>query len=390
MVLASSAVGLWEVQAAYGLEPDKMEREYTYDAATSPPNVEQTTTDEAGNHYRLVATSEPAPANGFIHEKVFTFTQTRAITVGQQEQGEVALRARFESAVVIDEEGYQGSIPFISLESEPAWRSVERVVDRQCTYTGLPSVDIIQLPEYADFVVSSDERVGATTTKTLRRAGVVWQTTGYAEDGRPNEFAATVTFRGVERELVVDYYLVTAHYEGTVPARIQMVSIVATYEPEVAPEAVPPVVAVPGTPGSLPAATVPLDAQPAPFPWFMLGLAAMVSLLGLLALLYFFLRNNAQLVETPVEGPGRVLLRRRLRLNDGEAVFVIPAEIELLVAGATHRIVLSARLAKREGMLAVHWGDLQLLLTGLSREVDLAEDLISAATTEVLSEKGLI
>jgi len=388
MVSVFSGLIPWEVQVAYGL--DKIDREYTYDAAGTPPQVEQMVTDEAGSHYKLVATSEPIPADGFIHEMVFTFTQIRAITAEQQAQGEAALRAQFEPRVLIDEDDYRGSIPFVSLNSEPFWRSVERVVDRQSTYKGLPNEDIIQLPEYADFLVTSDESVDASTTKSLRRAGVVWKTTGYAEDGRPNEFAATVTYRGVERDLVADYYLVTAHYEGVVPARAQMVTIVATYELQVEPEVVRAAAVPPRESASLPAVNIPLDAPAAPFPWFMLGLAAMVSLLGLLILLYFLLRNNAQLVETSVEGPSRVLLRKRLRLNDGEAVFVIPAEIELLVAGATHRIVLSARLAKREGMLAVHWGGLQLLLTGLSREVDLAEDLISAATTEVLSEKGLI
>jgi hypothetical protein len=385
MVSAFSGIDPWRVQAAYALD-----KEYTYDATDTPPKVEREVTDDDGKRYELVATGEPSPAEGYIHEMEFAFTLTYAVSVEQQAQGEAALQALFEPSIPIDEDGYSGSIPFVSLDSVASWRSVERVVDKELSYAGLPSVDIIQLPEYADFVVMSDEYVGATTTKTLRRAGVVWQTTGYAGDGRPNEFTATVTYRDVESELVADYYLVTAYYEGTVPARAQMVTVVATYEPRTEPEVVRVGATPPRETVSLPAVEIPLAAPSVTFPWLMFGFAAMVILLGLLAFLYFFLRNNAQLIETSVDGSSRVLLRKRLRLNDGEALFAIPVELELFGAGAAYRIVLSDRLAKREGMLAVHWGGLRLLLTRLSREVDLAEDMVSAAATEVLPEGELI
>jgi hypothetical protein len=100
-------------------------------------------------------------------------------------------------------------------------------------------------------------------------------------------------------------------------------------------------------------------------------------LLALLFLLYFFLYKNARLVRFSKD-KSKVLARRHLRVENGEAVFRIDPSLQIYRKDANHRILLGGRLAGRQGCLTVLWGDRLILRVELRREIDITEELIRA------------
>jgi hypothetical protein len=359
----------------------EMTEEYTYDRHGAEPSIPEERRDEQGRLYRLKSVSEPEPAADFVSNRTFTYTVTLPITVEEHGAGDAAIRAHFDESYYVEEDGFSGWIPLVSLSSQPVYRSIERQVDRTVVYPGLPSEDVRQLPESAQFAVTSDAYPGATTQATLWRAAVQWEVTALAADERPIQYSATVTYRGLESDLTDDYYEATAVYQGTVQATAEMVTVVATWElvqlVQLTPQPTPAAAPLP--------VTEPAEVEP-DFPWLLLALAAVISMLALALFLLVFFRGNIRLIDTDAAGASRVLLRRRLRLQDGEVRLNIPAEIELFLPGHRNHLLLSNRLANREGVLVVAWGGLQLLRTGLRREVNLTSDLLNEAASGAMDD----
>jgi hypothetical protein len=386
-------LSLWHHGAVLGIEeasnPNQITREYTYDIWRGVPDIEQRITDEEGMVYVLREIGSPIPATGGIPERQFAVTAQRPITPEMESQGRAAIQSMFASALSLDVGDYAGILRIQTLTTEPVYRSVEEQIERTIVYPDLVSEDVLQLPEYESFTVTSDEDLEATVTQNLKRVAVSWATTGFDGDGRPSQYEATVVFRGVQRQLVIDYHVATVTYSGAIPAKSYEATIVATYESESAPEtalASTPVIRplTPSDPATLSETPPPLSAPASsPFPLVAVAIVVVVMLLALLLLLYFFLYYNARLVQVSSTGARKVLVRKHLRLMKGEAAFKIDPSFELYHEGTCHLIVLSRKLASRTGHLAVLWGEQLILCSALGRVVDITEELIHALKDEV-------
>jgi hypothetical protein len=363
------------------LAAEPIVREHSYDVTQGLADIEQQITDEEGTTYILREISNPLPATNGAPSRQFTATVQRPVTLELESQGASAVRTMFPEALALDTGDYVGTLRLQSVSQEPVYRSVEEQVEHLVVYPDLLSEDVLQLPEQEEFVVSSDEELEATTTKTLNRLAVSWKTTGYDADGRPQRYEATVVFRGVQRHLTLDYFVATALYAGIVPARVQGETVLATYDPVIAPvqtpvptpaETIPPVLAVP------------LSAPPLSLgPLVIVVASAIVMLLALLFLLYFFLYKNARLVSVSPTGQRRVLARKHLRLEKGEAVFRVEPTCGLYRRDFAHLIVLNRGLARRQGLLTVLWGDQLILRVSLRCETEITAELVEAVEEEL-------
>jgi hypothetical protein len=365
----------------HALAADQITLEHTYDISRGAPVLEQRIVDEEGITYLLKEVSSPFPETGTVPAKEFVATVQRALSPEVESQGITAVRRAFAETLDVSTDEYAGILHLQSVSQEPVYRSVEDQIERVIVYPDLASEDVLQLPEQEKFTVSSDEGPEALTTQTLTRLAVSWETTGYDADGRPNRYDATVVFRGVERHLAIDYFIATAVYSGLIPALPQRETVLATYESAPEPLPAPAVNLIP-----VPEPAAPLSVQPPRlFPFILAGAAAVVMLLALLFLLYFFLYKNARLVRAHPTGKHQVLLRRHLRLENGEAVFRIEPSLALYREGAAHLIVLNRQLAARPGQLAVLWGDQVVLRAALRQEIDITEELLVALGDELES-----
>jgi hypothetical protein len=362
---------------------EQITRDYTYDIGQGAPVIEQQITDEEGSVYTLREISDPVPENAGVPEKHFVMTAQRPITPELESQGMTAVRSWFDETIDLDTGDYAGILRLQSLSTEPVYRSVEEQIERVIVYPDLLSEDVLQLPEYEIFTVSSDEDTDATVTSELKRVAVAWAVTGFDEDGRPALYEASVIFRGTQRRLILDYHIATATYAGSVPAKSYRETIRATYGLEPAPEAQPlPII----RPVTVPEEEAPL-AAPSPLltsssdllPLIVAAGAVVVPmLLALLLLLYFFLYCNARLMKVAESGKRNVLVRKHLRVTKGEAVFRIDPSFRIYRRDMAHLIVLSRRLVAKRGHLSVLWGDRLILRVALARETDVTAELIRA------------
>jgi hypothetical protein len=357
---------------------EQITRDYTYDIGQGAPVIEQQITDEEGSVYTLREISDPVPENAGVPEKHFVMTAQRPITPELESQGMTAVRSWFDETLDLDTGDYAGILRLQSLSTEPVYRSVEEQIERTIIYPDLLSEDVLQLPEYESFTVSSDEDTDATVTSELKRVAVAWAVTGFDEDGRPALYEASVIFRGTQRRLILDYHIATATYAGSVPAKPYRETVSATYGLEPVPEAQSlPII----RPVTVPEEEAPL-AAPSPFDPLPLIVAAgavvVLMLLALLLLLYFFLYCNARLMKVTESGKRSVLVRKHLRVTRGEAVFRIDPSLRIYRRDMAHVIVLSRRLVAKQGHLSVLWGDRLILRVALARETDVTAELIRA------------
>jgi hypothetical protein len=388
LLLSLPPLGARAFGAEGELGPVPIVREYTYDPRRDTPDVEQRITDEAGTVYLLKEISNPIPGPG-IPEKQFTATVQRPITPEMESQGSAAARSVFAEELMLDVGEYAGVLRIRSLTTEPVYRSVEEQVEHTVVYSDLATVDVLQLPEYETFTVSDDGDFDATVSKTLRRVAVSWETTGFDGDGRPALHEATVVFRGTQRQLVLDYHVATATYSGSLPAKSYEETVFATYAPEAAPALQREPEIRPLSMTDSVTVSEPLAPLSAPVlisvPLLIATAGALIVLLVLLPVLYFFLYHNARLVSVSAVGRTKVLVRKRLRVVEGEAVFRIDPSLNLFREGEKHLILLNRGLAARPGDLVVLWGELRILRVALRRDTDISRELVYALGRDAFS-----
>jgi hypothetical protein len=376
IALVLSPVGGQKAYAESGA--DSLEKEFTYDRSVQEPSIDETLTDAQGRIYRLVAVGQPRTAEGFIPVKDYRFVDTRYFSAELYASGDAAIDAQFSFVRHFEKEGYAGTLRRGPVAIVPHYRSAEEQIERTEQLGDLPSEDIRQLPFVKEYTVASDASIGAQSIVTLERTAVQWQTTGYDEDGRPARFTATVTFRGLERRLVVDYVQATATYSGAVSSDADKVTVTATYQLG---EDVPTLTA-PGVPMRIIDEMLPLAAAPGALP-VLVAATSVVLLLGLLFLLYTFIYKNVKLEQREICGRTRVMLRRHIRLQRGEALLEIPARIPLYRVGASCHVTVSRHLANREGRIVILWGKQQIADVALARTIDLGEKLLAATGSEI-------
>jgi len=382
VVVLSTAIGVGP-QEAFADEPERvLEREFSYDAVQQESYTVEPTLELDGAVYRLTGVSDPQPAAGVIHSKEYTAQETRYLPVEVVARGEAAVRSQFDAALPYEDDEFAGSLDLLDVQWVPAYRTVERQIEREEVFANLPHEDTAVLPFERTYTTSGNAALGATVEQVLKMTGVTWATTGYDADGRPNRFTATVTYRGVERELVIDYYEAQAQYGGTIPARAQMVTVVATYEREAAPAPAGSITQAPAPVAATP--VVPAPAAAFDFLPLLVAAAVVAVLLGLVLLFWFFLYRNARLLEYREGCKAKVLLRRHLKVVEGTATFTIPNDCALGSAGTTHTVMLGRFLVRHGGQLVVVWRERQILATPLAREVNLGERLITLLGSEAL------
>jgi hypothetical protein len=357
--------------------PGELTREYRFDRGGPAPTVEQRIVDDEGSVYLLKEVGEPVADFEGAPERSFSATVQRPVPLEVDARGEAAVREVFGESLDLDTGDYAGVLQLQSLTGEPLYFSVEEQTERVAVFSGLVSEDVAQLPEYREFPVTSDEAPGAATRQTLRRMAVSWETAAYDEDGRPSLYTATVVFRGTQRYLAPDYRMVTALYTGSIPAKQGGQSVAATYAlgPSGSPAPTVPTirpVEVTGDPVPLVVPSLAFD------PFVVAGASTVVVLLGLLCFLHLFYWN-ARLVRAVPSGRRRVLVRRHVRIERGEALFRLDPSMPLCCEDASHLVVFNRRLAGRQARAVLLWGDRQVLSCGMRREIDITQELLYAS-----------
>ena len=383
-------------------------RSIDYDPANGLPQFKPVIEDGDKNQYRLVMVGQPRPKPGVEQQRYFQLIAKRDISIATYQSGDAKIREIFSSSQAIEEKGFRGAIALQSVDTEPVFVSQQEQVEKTLVYSHLASEDVLQLPASAEFTVTSDAAPNATTQAVLQRLGVSWQVTAFFANGRPQEYAATVTFRGKQSKLVLDHYRAIATYGSNVLAVKQIMTVDASYLPivsAVVPATLPadteadsselsaeaelpnmPVMAVNSVP-TLPNPSAPIETAAAVKPAINVPrLATMVTVaivaLALLPLLYFMLRPDARLVQAGADGSLQKLLSRRLRLHDGIAVFKLPDSFRLANIDNTCQLFLDGRRYQHADYLELqHRGRL------LWREVPKARIAIGLKLNGVLAEQ---
>jgi hypothetical protein len=113
----------------------------------------------------------------------------------------------------------------------------EREVDKTVVIPNLPTNDVLQdgIPEYKNFDVTSAASQDGTVNVTLKRAAVKFRVTEESL-GLPEEYEATVVYRGLET-YEVPYYMADMTYESKqTEGTTDQYVIIAIYEPELIPD----------------------------------------------------------------------------------------------------------------------------------------------------------
>lgn len=133
----------------------------------------------------------------------------------------------FPGAWSVESDGYRGEIPLMgtSYEAVFAERSWEVNVSR--AYAGLPDNDVASIAASIDY---DDPDTGHGLS--LRLAGISWTVDSADANGMPTSYSAECIYRGVDSDVVVDHYVVTATYAGEVSAKepVKTYEATLTYE----------------------------------------------------------------------------------------------------------------------------------------------------------------
>lgn len=121
-----------------------------------------------------------------------------------------------------DQDGREGDIPRtgIGYEAVESEQTVE--VNRTVTTSGLASNDASWVPTQISVTGPSGNEV------TLSAAGLSWTVDSEDEAGRPVSWTANALYRGLDTQVVIDHYVVTATYAGNVSPKNAEMGHVAT------------------------------------------------------------------------------------------------------------------------------------------------------------------
>jgi hypothetical protein len=181
--------------------------EYRY-AEGETPDIPDSI-ERFGREYRLTGQTEPVLESTLPNERTYTYKID-----GKLSPEDIAL---------------VGDLPGLTLT--PVDVELDREVDKTIIMKGLPHNDVDQIPETKAFKVTSASAAGGTASVMLNRAAVDFIITSDT-DGLPEEYEATVIYRGVESYNDVGYYLANMNYKTTQSeGETNYYVIVATYEP---------------------------------------------------------------------------------------------------------------------------------------------------------------
>ncbi|MCL1891051.1 MAG: hypothetical protein FWG00_03405 [Coriobacteriia bacterium] len=305
-------------------------------------------------------------------EEVRAKTITRIVAPELLEGGYEAIRQAFEARVFYADDTFEGYLDFESLTFEPAYRTVERQIERVAWYSNLPAADIIHIPTSRAYLISSDEGPGASITADLEMAAIRWISKSTDAAGRPVGYTAEVTYRGSERELIVDYITATALYRGTF----------TLIDTELVPQA-----QVVSAPFALPMSPLLFETIPGTsVPYGAMATTVGVLLLGVLAFAFFIRRWNVKLIALDENGSAKTLARKHVRLVEGRATFVVPEGCSLVSPTVAHVVRVKQSLVDKGEFLNVVWRGCLLFQLPLACEIDLQKRLFEMAAASPLDE----
>jgi len=278
------------------------------------------------------------------------------------------IAAQLPTSVPYESEGFSGEIALAGFEAHPHYIVDERQVERVQAYPGLPTRDVAQLPLEKDYELLDGVSLGSKSWVSLQYTAVQWTSDDTDADGRPDSFTGYVTYRGIERELMVDYIEVDASYFGEVTKTVAV--------PAVVPPAAPVSIQAPPTPTTAaPARALAAEEPIGPeFPLAALVIGAVcVVLLGLGLALFLARYYNARLVQYRDDGHSRTLLRRHLRLSEGTARMVLPLRLKPWCQGSEFVVLVKPRLAAQNGCFELVWQHQLLLKRPLAAKIDVSQ-----------------
>lgn len=218
MALAlSAALTLVSLPAIALADPPETQRTVTWLSTEPQPDFASSLTVD-GITYQLSAT-----AVATIDSQYGQVPAQRSQTVSCWPADLDATRAAFPASMTVDENGYQGAIPLVSVTQNPVQVVRDWEVNETRSFSDLTSNDAAQIP----VTVAA---VGAETGNalTLRLASLSWTVDATAPNGLPTSYTATAIYRGADQGMVLDHYDVTAFYEGTVQAAEPVTTYQAT------------------------------------------------------------------------------------------------------------------------------------------------------------------
>ena len=213
----SAALTLVSLPAVALAEPPETQRTITWLSTEPQPDFSPSLTVD-GITYQLSTT-----AVATIDTQYGQVPAQRTHTVSCWPAELEATCAAFPASMAVDEDGYQGSIPLVSVTQNPVQAIRDWEVNETRSYSGLTSNDAAQIP-------ATIAAVGAETGNalTLRLASLSWTVDATASNGLPASYTATAIYRGADHGAVLDHYDVTAFYEGTVQATEPVTTYQAT------------------------------------------------------------------------------------------------------------------------------------------------------------------
>lgn len=347
LALVMPAVAFADVTTSERLEGKKLTIETVYTSDVTPQKPQKEISYN-GKDYSLIA-SEVVDDSTYIPEtKAFSY-DTPAITLTAAETANA--EAYFPTAYEISEGTLVGSIPLVSTNSQVQYASYSQQVDRSYTIaSGLPSNDIEVLRslgyEYLEFETLSDAYYGATTIQPLAIAAVEYFVVNTDFDGIPIEYGANIVYRGQERYLQEDYYLVSAHYEGTLQSSISRSIQKDIYE-EV--EVIPATAVPAARQAPVNNEIVETEASVPSFPyWALVAGGAAVTIIVIL--IWYFRR--VKLVEISIDG--KEVVRARIRPITSANIpdrIQVPSAVKIL--HSRFKLIVPKRYSKRAGTVNV-------------------------------------
>ena len=364
--------------------PRTIEVRHYFKDGEALPTIDKTIKDDAGNTYRLVSSTDPVLDESYSRPTQFySYLITKDIPI----DGIGRLDSYFSPDIFVEDGPFIGNINVASYDTTSVYEAFSGQVDRYLTIDGLPDNDVVRLPEYWDFEVSSSAAYGATQIKTLRLVSVEYVVTGANSLGLPTSYTAHLGYRGEESWLELHHYVVSAYYEGNIASSVGQYVVKSSYELVVEPVPVPAPNSV-LTSTSIPAPILdpaPPLTDPVISINLALGLAAIVVVLALAWLLVWLLifRKNAWLFRK-ANGNKEALLKRHINVTSNEATFEIPDDVNLHDQ-AQYSIVLRPLLANQQGELLVVWHDKIITKSELKTEIFIEMDnMIKEASKEAV------
>ncbi|MCL1830759.1 MAG: hypothetical protein FWG21_04935, partial [Oscillospiraceae bacterium] len=207
------ALPLGSVQAAPEDElTDNITMEFRYTAGNEADLDIPSTLNQFGREYVLVSLSTP------VLEGLLPITRNYSFRIG-------GALSPADLALVED----------MGIDLTPVEAGFERNVDREVVIDKLRTNDVSDLPENMEFDVSSATSASGTQKATLERAGVSFEIKRWEDNdpsSLPEEYAATLIFRGVESYLAVIYYIADVTFSSAeIIDEVESYIVTAIYAP---------------------------------------------------------------------------------------------------------------------------------------------------------------